>query len=1100
MPTTEQLRAKLVEKLKEVFQLDEPALDFGFYRIMHAKAQEVQDFLENDLLRMVNDEFQEADAVSMKRLHEAWQAKLEEARAFGVENPEGSAPVRQAKEKLDAAKDTSTAEAEVYDHLYRFFSRYYDDGDFISLRYYSRENSNKAAPYAIPYNGEEVKLHWANSDQYYTKTTEDFSDFCVILDKESADDALPVQRAQQLSLFNSSQPSSTISEKLRLHFKVRSGTEGEHGNIKTERDNERFFRCYQDEPVGFTDTDELIIYFRFEPDTAKQGTSGKWQGELNRQTEQRVISELERLAGKDKNKATIAAKYLARLKAVPDAQNHPDRTVLGRYISRYTGRNTKDYFIHKDLGTFLRRELDFYLKNEVMRLDDIENADAPAVDGYLKKLRVMRRIAGKLITLLAQLEDFQKKLWLKKKFVVECNYCITLDRVSEELYPTIAANSAQWQEWKNLYGLEVGYGDVRFLHSHPYMMLDTRFFEAGFVAQLLAKIDDLDRSCDGVLIHSENFQALSFIQERYREQFKCIYIDPPYNTDSTPILYKNGYRHSSWNSLMVDRVVSSKQLLKINGVKIVAIDDTELINISKIIEDIFSNNRISRVTVVHNPKGSITKDFNRTHEYAIFVTNELDKKAIGRSQEKNTTPRKMRRWGENSKRLERPLSFYPIYIKDKIITRVGNTPSDGFHPESKNIHLPTGEIEIWPIDQDGVERRWNFGLDTIHDNIDRITIQKSDDGLYDLFLTHELTVPKTVWSGGEYDAGNYGNTLLINLFGTKLFDYPKSINLVSRCLRIVQRDIDKHYILDYFGGSGTTAHATINLNKEDSGNRKYILVEMGNHFNEVLKPRIQKVVYSNNWKAGKPQDTEGISHCFKYIRLESYEDTLNNLTLSRTPEQTKALGANANLREDYMLRYFLDVESKGSQSLLNIDAFRDPRSYKLLVKKAAANEYAQTNVDLVETFNWLIGLRVDHIDAPQLLTAEFMREADPEVPESQETRLVLKGGLRQVRGEGDNIWWFRKIEGRIPADRFAPNNGDEERALVVWRTLSGDLEKDNAVLEAWFEKNRISPKEQEFDVIYVNGSNTLPNIRRDDEHWKVVLIEEEFFKRMWEVE
>ena len=496
MPTTEQLRAKLVEKLKEVFQLDEPALDFGFYRIMHAKAQEVQNFLENDLLRMVNDEFQEADAASMKRLHEAWQAKLEEARAFGVENPEKSAPVRQAKEKLDAAKDTSAAEAEVYDHLYRFFSRYYDDGDFISLRYYSRENSNKAAPYAIPYNGEEVKLHWANSDQYYTKTTEDFSDFCVILDKESTDDALPVQRAQQLSLFNSSQPSSTISEKLRLHFKVRSGTEGEHGNIKTERDNERFFRCYQDEPVGFTDTDELIIYFRFEPDAAKQGTAGKWQVELNRQTEQRVISELERIVGKDKSKATIAAKYLARLKAVPDAQNHPDRTVLGRYISRYTGRNTKDYFIHKDLGAFLRRELDFYLKNEVMRLDDIENADAPAVDGYLKKLRVMRRIAGKLITLLAQLEDFQKKLWLKKKFVVECNYCITLDRIPEELYPTITSNIAQWQEWKKLYGLEAERGDESFLSNHPYMMLDTRFFEMDFAAQLLANIDDLDKSCD----------------------------------------------------------------------------------------------------------------------------------------------------------------------------------------------------------------------------------------------------------------------------------------------------------------------------------------------------------------------------------------------------------------------------------------------------------------------------------------------------------------------------------------------------------------------------------------------------------------------------
>ena len=1099
MPTAEQLRIKLVEKLKEAFQLDEPSLDFGFYRIMHAKAQEVQAFLENDLLQMVSKEFQEADSANIQRLYDAWQAKLEEARAFGVENPEQSAPVRQAKGRLDAAGDTVAAEAEVYDHLYRFFSRYYDEGDFISLRYYSRENSSKAAPYAIPYNGEEVKLHWANSDQYYTKTTESFNDFCVVLDSEPANDTLPVQREQYLSLFDNGQSSKRVSEKLRLHFKVREGSEGEHGNIKTERDNERFFKCYPAEPIGFTESDELVIFFNFEPDSAKQGTAGKWQSELNKQTEQRVISELEKIAAKSSGKTTLSSKFLAKLKAVPDAQN-PDRTVLGRYINRYTGRNTKDYFIHKDLGGFLRRELDFYLKNEVMRLDDIESADVPAVDSYLKKLRVMRRIAGKLITLLAQLEDFQKKLWLKKKFVIECNYCITLDRIPKELYTTIAANITQWQEWKKLYSLDATNGDEDFLREHPYMMLDTRFFETDFVEHLLAQIDNIDNFCDGLLVHSENFQALNFMQERYREQFKCIYIDPPYNTDSTPILYKNGYRHSSWNSLINDRLIASKQLMTNNGVKIIAIDDTELINLSKITEGVFDNSRISRVTVVHNPKGSITKDFNRTHEYAIFITNELDKKAIARTSEKNDTPRKMRRWGENSKRTERPLSFYPIYIKDNKITRVGEVPPDDYHPISKNIKSDSEEIEVWPIDTDGVERRWNFGLDSIHANLDRVTIQQTADGMYDLFLTHELTVPKTVWSGGEYDAGNYGNTLLINLLGSKLFDYPKSINLVTRCLSLVQPEQGGHDILDYFGGSGTTAHAVIKLNREDNGKRKYVLVEMGNHFNEVLKPRIQKIVFSNNWKSGEPQDFDGISHCFKYIRLESYEDTLNNLTLHRTLKQEQVLASSPNLREDYILRYFLDVESKGSQSLLNIDAFKDPRSYQLLVKKAAANEYTQANVNLVETFNWLIGLRVDHLDAPQLLTAEFMRDPDPEVPESQETRLVLKGGLRQAREDGDNVWWFRKIEGRLPADRFAPNNGSEERVLIVWRTLSGDLEKDNAILEAWFEKNRISPKEQEFDVIYVNGSNTLPNIRRDDEHWKVVLIEEEFFKLMWEAE
>src|SRR6056297_3537121 len=113
-----------------------------------------------------------------------------------------------------------------------------------------------------------------------------------------------------------------------------------------------------------------------------------------------------------------------------------------------------DYFIHKDLGGFLKRELDFYIKNEVMRLDDIESADAPRVEAYLAKLKVLRRIAQHLIDFLAQLEDFQKRVWLKKKFVVDTQYCVTLDRIPEELYPEIAENDAQREEWVRLFAID----------------------------------------------------------------------------------------------------------------------------------------------------------------------------------------------------------------------------------------------------------------------------------------------------------------------------------------------------------------------------------------------------------------------------------------------------------------------------------------------------------------------------------------------------------------------------------------------------------------------------------------------------------------------
>ena len=141
---------------------------------------------------------------------------------------------------------------------------------------------------------------------------------------------------------------------------------------------------------------------------------------------------------------------------------------------------------------------------------------------------------------------------------------------------------------------------------------------------------------------------------------------------------------------------------------------------------------------------------------------------------------------------------------------------------------------------------------------------------------------------------------------------------------------------------------------------------------------------------------------------------------------------------------------------------------------------------------------------PQAFTAQFKRVQDPEAPEDQKTKLSINGKLRQTKDGpssiDDPVWWFRKIEGWVPADPSNPHNGKRENVLIVWRNLNGDLEQDNAVLDEWFRKNRISTRDFEFDTIYVNGSNNLPNLRLDSENWKVRLTEEEFMKRMWDVE
>lgn len=287
----------------------------------------------------------------------------------------------------------------------------------------------------------------------------------------------------------------------------------------------------------------------------------------------------------------------------------------------------------------------------------------------------------------------------------------------------------------------------------------------------------------------------------------------------------------------------------------------------------------------------------------------------------------------------------------------------------------------------------------------------------------------------------------------------------------------------------------MNLNREDGGFRKYLLVEMGFYFDAILRSRVQKAAYSNEWKEGKPINREGISHCFKYLRLESYEDTLNNLSLQTDPARDRALADNPALRQDYVLNYWLDVETQGSQSLLNVAAFRDPTAYTMCIKQPGSDVQREQRIDLIETFNWLIGLWVEHMAAPQTMEAEFKREVDPLLPKDQNTRLVCNR-IKRVEPGSSGAYWFRLVEGytlKVPGD-----DSSRQKTLVVWRKLTGNPEQDNAVLQHFLmEKLAISPREHTYAVIYVNGSHTLPNPVVEGEQTKVRLIEEAFHNAMW---
>lgn len=978
-----QYEQKFRDILAEILQLDQAELDFGIYRIMNQKRKDIEAFLNNRLVPEVT---------------------------------------KILKAQTAAGTDISAMENEVFSHLAKFFSRYYEGGDFISKRRY------KDDAYAIPYSGEEVKLYWANADQYYIKTSEYFKNYSFVL---------PTSRR-------------------KVHFVLRDA-DTEQNNNKAANNMERRFQLCEEDCIAEEDG-ELNIFFTYElmPKTTKQDA-------LIKDAEAKIISSF--AEGKYADFAELVNEK------VPTEKNK-ERTLLMKHLQDYTAKNNFDYFIHKDLGGFLRRELDFYIKNEVMFLDDL---DATHIMEHLAQVKAIKLVGEKIITFLAQLEDFQKKLWLKKKFVVGCDYCITLDRIPRTLYLEIIANDEQRKEWVRLFAIDEIKGDMmtegyseplteKFLEDNPFLVLDTKFFSAEFKHKLVGSMEKVDEECNGLLINSENFQALELLQDKYRETLRGMYYDPPYNTKSNEFIYKDSFRHSSWMSMMENRLALSSNLLNKYGAIMVSCDENENTNLKTVLNDVFSEENFLTDIIWQGGGKNDQKYFSISHEYIqLFLKNKLfmdstDIRWLERKENidliyatfekiKKQYPNDMKMqekalkdWykslpdGEPAKRQKHfnRVEARGIFFPDNI-----SKPENGYYYDV--IHPVTGKPCKKP------KGGWRFVEETMKQ-------QLADDRVF--FGKDETTVPcrKSFLKETEYESpstviyldNRVSTTLIKNLFNNKkVFNNPKYYLLIGRLLRLIG-DTESMF-MDAFAGSGTTGHAVIYLNREDKGNRKYILCEMAEYFNSVTKPRMEKVIYSEDWKDGKPVSRKGISQCFKYIRLEQYEDTLNNLQPKNQRLDFDNQNGKGDFEETYFLRYMLDTETKGD--LFNLEWFKNP--FAMSIKTTKDNELVDTHVDMVETFNYLIGLNVETLRYP-------------------------KDGYCVVEGT---------------------THIGNERTLVIWRNCNKVSNED---LNEFFRKQAYCTTDSEFDKIYVNGDNTLPNIKTDEEHWKVVLIEEEFKKRMFE--
>lgn len=927
---------KFQNLLRELFQFDSADLDFGIYRILNYKREVIDEFVVNGLPSAIEKELDRGMLAEQEwatgQMEEAAEL-IKEHLAHDAFHPDGTLkePYDETalgrkyvryQELSGGGRGREAIEADIYNHMFTFFSRYYDSGDFMSQRRYSRRQR-----YAVPYNGEEVLLHWSNKGQYYVKTAEVFRDY------------------------------SFKSKGIAVAFKLVDANV-ERDNVKGDK---RFFVPRTQELTWDERECQLVIPFEYRPlNVGERQGVGKRNGSTAVQDEiiARALVDLPRRVEGMANSARGVVALTTERRPTVDGRVV---SVLEHHLRQYTKRNTSDYFVHKNLKGFLNHELDFYLKNEVMSVENVVAAGEERSEGWFQTVRVIGTIGRRIIDFLDQIESFQKMLWEKRKFVTETQYCVAMGCIDNSFHEEIADCDDQWDEWHELLAVDEERLNlfnaaedkkgkrIDFLRGHPTLLLDTRHFSPSFVDRLLGSFEDLDAMTAGTLVHGENWQALRLLERRHQAEVDCIYIDPPYNTgQNEKFVYKDNYRHSSWLSMMFDRLAASRRLASRRAGIFVSTDDGEYAVLRGVLEQTWGRHNFV-ADIIWNSRKSVSSDalISLSTNHTTFFA--ADRAFLETQKAQIRLPQLGAKFTNPDNDPDGPWVLDPMdapELRENLVYPILN-------PATGTEHWPP-EGRHWRFDEAKTRR-----LLTQH----RILFGRSGTAkpMYKRYLRHARAkgiVPTTLWN--DVKTTTDATKLLLAIFGKRemrgLIDEikPKPTQLVERCALLLAQDSGT--VLDYFAGSGTTAHAVINLNRKDGGRRRFVLVEMGEYFDKLLVPRLKKIVFTPVWKDGRPhrmatpEEADAGPQLVKYIRIESYEDALSSISFD------DEAGQRALELKDYVIEYMLKWETKDSQTFLNVFNLDKPFSYRL--QTGTNGQVRESIADLPETFNYLTGLRI----------------------------------------------------------------------------------------------------------------------------------------------
>ena len=928
---------KFQELLREIFQFETSDLDFGIYRILNYKRKQIEKFINVDLINKVESAFEKHKSERLRDINQRFEeAKQKVIQSLGQDafTPTGelkkefeATPVGREflmlKEQKEEAETIDEIKLQVFNDLYNFFSRYYEEGDFIPQYRYSI----KGHKYAIPYDGEEVKLYWTNYDQYYTKTGTLFRDYTfasegyrIVFHMVSAKEELGSNKAtkERLFILDDENPIEERDNELIIRFQYRELVE-----------DEEILKIYEKRFKTTKENDKNSV------ESNKKGKQIK-QDKLNQIIREQIINNV-----KDNTKKAILQKEYKK-----DSKGN-SISLLDYHLNRFTAKNTKDYFIHKNLKRFLSEQLDYFIKSEVLDIENIEKEKF--LDKHITRAKVVKEIGETIIDFLSQIEDFQKKLWEKKKFVIKTDYVITLDKIKEysseefleSIIDEILKNEEQLKEWQ-----ELGFGEIKskkdlilkdtlIEKEWKKLPIDTKYFSQEFKEKLLEKLTenhDLDNILNGVLIKSENWQALNLLLEKYKGKVQTIYIDPPFNKEQdADYLYSVKYKDSTWITMLENRLWLAKELLNERGSIFVRCDYNGNMYIRLLMNEFFGKENFRNEIVVNRFKKPALKALAVTTESFLFYSktsnllfNSVKRPRICTFCKQPIPPR----WHPMSS----PGEGGPLHILGRLL----------YPPRGR--HWTYNQDKILELEKEG---RIRINEELIYIDTRGVRIK----GLPEYLESEEQEIDSN-WT----DITGYR-------FGSE-FPTENSEEVLKRVIESTSNE--GNLIMDFFLGSGTTTAVAHKLG------RKWIGVEMGEHFWTIVLPRMKKVLAYDKSGISKENDVrekyneKSAGGFFMYQILEQYEDSLDNIELKENEMVQKLF------EDEYLIKYFLNYETKESPYLLNIELLKNPFAYKLKVNLSEVGEPKEMIIDIPETFNYLLGLKVKKLKVRNNNSRKYM--------------------------------------------------------------------------------------------------------------------------------